>query len=76
MKYLTRHDAGEGVGLFDSIRWAFDVHVKQPDDGEYNFAVLYGNEDSPDRIDLWANEPQVGVAPRLIWLPSREVANG
>jgi hypothetical protein len=69
MKLLSRRDEGLGVGLFDSIKWALDVHVQQPDCGTYKFAVLYGNEDSPDRIDFWATEPVVGVAPRFIWMP-------
>jgi hypothetical protein len=47
---LTRHDWNN---QFDSIKWAMEVHTKREDKGEYNFAVLYGNEDCPERIDFY-----------------------
>jgi hypothetical protein len=50
---LTRHDWN---GQFDSIKWAFEEHVKTADRGEYNFAVLYGNEDCPEQIDFYKFE--------------------
>ena len=37
---LTRKDDGLGEGLFDSIAWAFSEHVKTPDTGLYNAAIL------------------------------------
>jgi hypothetical protein len=67
MTMLSRRDRHVGAGEFDSIKWAFETHVGKPDDPAYNYAVLYGNEDAPDRIDFWAREPQEGVMPRLIW---------
>lgn len=67
MTMLTRRDANVGVGLYDSIAWAFENHLQQPDDPAYTHAVLYGNEDAPDRIDFWRSEPMVGVAPHLVW---------
>jgi hypothetical protein len=50
---LTRKDDTVGAGVFDSIAWAFSEHVKAPDTGEYNSAVLYGNEDAPEMIDFY-----------------------
>ncbi len=47
---LTRHDWSN---QFDSIKWALETHVGMQDHGEYNFAVLYGNEDCPERIDFY-----------------------
>src|SRR6266404_67524 len=46
---LTRKDH-VGVTPFDSIAWAFEVHLKEKDTGEFNYAVLFGNEDCPDEI--------------------------
>jgi hypothetical protein len=66
MRLLTRKDV-VGADLFDSIRWAFEEHLCEPDNGDYHFAVLYGNEDSPDRIDFYSDEPQVNQPPRRIW---------
>jgi hypothetical protein len=43
---LTRHDWNN---KFDSIKWALETHVRIQDDGKYNFAVLYGNEDCPEQ---------------------------
>jgi hypothetical protein len=56
MTYLTRHDEGVGEGVFDSIRWALETHVKVTDHGEFFYAMLYGNEDAPDRIEFWRND--------------------
>lgn len=66
MRLLTRTDQ-VGVGFYDSIKWAMETHVKEPDNGTYNFAVLYGREDSPDRIDFYTDEPIVNTPPRRIW---------
>jgi hypothetical protein len=50
---LTRHDWN---GKFDSIRWAFKEHLKEQDKGEFNYAVLYGNEDCPEEIEFYVEE--------------------
>lgn len=50
---LTRHDWN---GQFDSIAWAFEEHLKEIDDGKFNFAVLYGNEDSPEEIEFYESK--------------------
>lgn len=55
--YLTRKDLDVGAGSFDSIAWAFESHVKQRDTMIYNFALLHGNEDCPEKIEFWSNEP-------------------
>lgn len=67
MTLLTRQDNFGNKDLFDSIKWAIETHVKEPDTGVYNFAVLYGSEDSPDRIDFYTDEPTVNAPPRRIW---------
>ena len=68
MKILTRHDE-VGVEPYDSIKWALETHVKQPDTGEFNFAILHGNEDSPMRIQFWKDEaPLWRNPPDLDWL--------
>ncbi len=58
---LTRKDDSLGVGLFDSIAWAFSEHVKAPDNKLYNAAVMYGHSDDyPERIDFYTEtEPLV-----------------
>jgi hypothetical protein len=67
---LTRTDDNVGVGLYDSIAWAYEVHVKQPDPRSYNAAILYGNEDAPERIDFYTSpEPLVTDKPAFIWMP-------
>jgi hypothetical protein len=59
MTYLTRKDEGVGEGLFDSVKWALETHVQIPDECIYNFALLYGNEDAPSKIEFWRNEPHM-----------------
>lgn len=73
MKLLSRRDEGLGAGLFDSIKWAFEQHVHEPDSGLYNYGILYGSEDCPDRIDFWIDEPENNMPPRWVWLPRREL---
>lgn len=68
MKLLTRKDAGLGVGLFDSVAWAFEVHLKEPDNPLFKSAVLHGNEDCPDRIEFYARSmPLVTSKPAMVW---------
>src|SRR5690348_15861595 len=68
---LTRHDA-EGTGDYDSIQRAIEVHVRMPDTGIYNFALLCGNEDAPDKIELYRKaEPLVTDKPELTWTDAR-----
>lgn len=52
---LTRHD-NVGGESYDSIARAFEVHVKQPDTKIYATAILYGNEDSPERIEFFTKK--------------------
>ena len=69
MQILTRHDP-VGVEPYDSIRWAYEVHLKEPDDGKYNFAILHGNEDAPFRIQFWIEEsPLWRNPPDRDWKP-------
>jgi len=65
---LTRHDTDVGIGEFDSIAWALEVHVGIADSGEYQFAILEGNEDWPDNIEFYvAAEPTVYDEPAFVW---------
>lgn len=64
---LTRCDWN---GNFDSLKWALEVHVKRQDTGEFNFACLYGNEDSPERIDFYKSaNPHWNEYIALTWFP-------
>lgn len=50
---MTRKDGSVGFGVFDSIAWLFSEHVGEPDNSEFNSAMVYGNEDSPEMIDFY-----------------------
>jgi hypothetical protein len=68
MTILTRSDH-VGVEPYDSIKWALDVHIKQPDTGEFNYGILHGNEDAPLRIQLWKQDPDWRQPCDLDWKP-------
>jgi len=73
--YMTRADAGIGAGLFDSIAWAFEAHLREPDTHEYHFAVLRGwHEDSPERIEFWRAEPNHDTPADRVWLADISLA--
>lgn len=69
---MTRKDEVIGNGSFDSIAWAFEVHVGEPDDKRINSAVLYGNEDAPEMIDFY-KEPELLITSKCVrrWIPAR-----
>lgn len=71
---MTRTDEHLGAtDTYDSINWIYEVHLKQPDTGIYNYAMFYGyNEDSPDRIKFWKDEPDFDTPPDYIWYPATE----
>lgn len=72
--WLTRHDTDVGEGEFDSIAWAFENHVKQEDEGKYDSAVLFGNEDAPERIEFYTFEsPTITDTPAWIWRAEEQV---
>jgi hypothetical protein len=65
---LTRKDEGVGVGVFDSIAWAFEVHLKAPDEPKFNSAVLSGDESCPNEIAFYTQaEPLVTDTPAFVW---------
>lgn len=75
-QYMTRKDEGIGEGLFDSIAWALEVHVKQPDTHVYQTAILHGNEDYPLSIVFFTqSEPTVFDVPAYVWHPKTETAS-
>jgi len=48
--YLTRKDPD------DSIKWLYEVHLKQEDTHIHNFAILYDSEDAPQKVELYKSE--------------------
>ena len=70
-KFLGRADDGLGEGLFDSVGWAFEVHVRQPDRPEITCAMLYGNDDAPERIEFYSVNDNTRL-PDLVWTPDAE----
>ena len=78
MTVLIRADAVIGEGLFDSVAWAAEVHLKRQIGSIYKTAILYGSEDSPDRIEFYEqaeltvrkNPPfAIKQKPTLVWRP-------
>lgn len=67
---VTRHDANVGEGIFDSIAWLYEVHLKEDDPGIYNSAVVHGNEDWPDKVEFYVSEsPTIYDTPGRVWVP-------
>ena len=66
---MTRKDADVGDGIFDSVKWIFETHLKEPDCLEINSAVFYGwNEDYPERIDFYREPcPLITSVPCRVW---------
>ncbi len=62
--YITRFDE-VGAGFFDSIAWAFEKYGKG-DNAFFNYGMIVGNEDSPERIELWKSEPNWDTPADLI----------
>lgn len=66
--FITRKDMDVGVGEYDSIAWAFEVHVKKPDRVDINSALLCGSEDAPTQIIFFASaEPTIDEEPVFVW---------
>jgi hypothetical protein len=71
--FLTRSDEGVGAGVYDSIAWAFEVHLKEPDDPAIKSAILYGNEDAPEKIEFFdAENPEHYATPYKTWEPTAD----
>lgn len=71
MIVLTRRDT-VGTGRWqphDSIKWALETHLKEPDTGIYNYGILHGNEDCPLRIQLWKTDPEWKTPCDRDWRP-------
>ncbi len=66
---LTRKDIGIGEGAFDSVNWALTTHAQIVDHGKYNFAILYGNADCPNRIEFYKRaNPTIRSKPSYVWV--------
>jgi len=51
------------INSVDDMSWLFDTHLKENKEfyPEYNSAILYGNEDCPEKIELYKKKnPLVG----------------
>ena len=73
MILMTRRDYGVGVGEFDSIKWLFDVVLREPDLGweenHIDSAVVYGQESNPYRIEFYSLEsPAIQDTPIRVWI--------
>jgi hypothetical protein len=65
---MTRHDTEVGEGEFDSVRWLYETVLREPDPQEADSAVVYGNEDSPDKIEFYSLEsPTITDTPIRVW---------
>ena len=66
--FISRKDRVSGEP-FDSIKWVFEAHIKEPDTGEYSAGVMFGpTEDSPYRIFLWRSpSPRHNDSPDYAW---------
>lgn len=72
MRVLTRHDEVGALVPYDSIAWAYEVHLKELDPRTFNFAILHGNEDCPFRIQFWIVEaPLWRLPPDRDWKPQQ-----
>jgi len=50
----------------DDIAWLLDTHLPGLLDDGYKSAIIYGNEDSPDYIELyWARDPTIADTSRV-----------
>jgi len=67
--FITRSDNELGDGPFNSIRWAYEVHLKTPYGFcDYHFAIMYGNADCPQRIDFFKKaSPRFDAKPDYVW---------
>ena len=67
--FMTRHDSEVGEGIFDSIAWAYEVHLHESDPGDFDSAILFGNEDCPQRIEFYSLEsPTIDDTPARVWV--------
>lgn len=67
--FMTRQD-NVGCKPYDSIAWIFRVHIKEVDEYIFEYAVLYGNEDAPSKIELYRDEPEHDTNPDRVWRAS------
>lgn len=70
--HLTRHDGTDHN--YDSIKWALETHVRcgsnLPWTEQFQYAVLTGNEDAPEKIEFWYDlSPSYDQKPDFIWTP-------
>lgn len=69
---LSRKDmTGVAVEPYDSIKWAYEVHLKTEDPGPevYDLAILTGNEDAPNMIEFFAPGALCDAKPSFVWKP-------
>jgi len=53
----------------DDFQWLFDVHIKDPSLAKCRSAMIYGNEDCPDKIEVWfADYPLAYEMPAAVFV--------
>lgn len=51
----------------EDCQWLKDTHLKNKDYPEFKCFVLYGNEDAPEKVELYANqEPLITDVPNVV----------
>ena len=48
-------------------KWLRDVHLPRLKSGQYGVAILYGNEDAPNRIEVFPRGARHGDKPTQVW---------
>jgi len=70
--WMTRRD-DVGNGPFDSINWLYETVLHEHDHLEYDSALVFGNEDSPSRVEFYTLEsPCIQDTPARVWIAEVE----
>lgn len=63
-QFITRDDDG-----YDSIEWLYEVHLKQRDNKKVKSAIITGNEDAPEKVELFLTKmPKYNAKPYKIYV--------
>jgi len=53
----------------EDLNWLHDVHLPSSAPRVFSCALLYGNEDAPDRVHLWkTSEPHYQQPPDAVYV--------
>jgi len=57
----------------DDFQWLFDAHIKDPALARCRSAVIHGNEDGPDKIEVWfADYPLAYERPAAVFVRNED----